>query len=227
MSHRFVGTGLVVAREGISTPSAPYLREGPEQCWKFSGRGNSGGASPPRAASGGGAWVHAPPQEKPKRQSDLGRFLLLSLSAPALPVAGSGVGENEGMRAARRCSRWLREGSVRAGATGDEEESVAPALPCVDCGLTGEDGAAAVGVYSVGFVGEKRNENGRGGGAKRGRVCGNGGDGFCGLGETRESWRLQEIFSFLSKARPAASQYEKVEASVFYPPGRLRMEDDR
>ncbi|KAJ6951188.1 hypothetical protein NC653_040542 [Populus alba x Populus x berolinensis] len=68
------------------------------------------------------------------------------------------------MRAARRCSRWLREGSVRAGATGDEEESVAPALPCVDCGLTGEDGAAAVGVYSAGFVGEKRNENGRGGG---------------------------------------------------------------
>jgi hypothetical protein len=28
-----------------------------------------------------------------------------------LPVAGSGLGENEGLRAARRRSRWLRESS--------------------------------------------------------------------------------------------------------------------
>jgi hypothetical protein len=41
-------------------------------------------ASSPRAADTGGAWVHAPPQEKPKRQGDLGRFLLLSLSALAV-----------------------------------------------------------------------------------------------------------------------------------------------
>ena len=32
-----------------------------------------------------------------------------------LPAAGSGLGEDEGLWASRRRSRWLREGSVRYG----------------------------------------------------------------------------------------------------------------
>jgi hypothetical protein len=46
-----------------------------------------------------------------------------SVVSVQLPVAGSGLGEDEGLRAARRRSRWLREGSVRVGENGDEEGS--------------------------------------------------------------------------------------------------------
>jgi hypothetical protein len=38
---------------------------------------NSGGASSPRATTTGGAWVHAPPQAKNRRQSGLGSASLL------------------------------------------------------------------------------------------------------------------------------------------------------
>lgn len=44
------------------------------------------------------------------------------LSRLQLLPAGSGLGDDEGLQGSRRRSRWLREGSVRAGATGDEEE---------------------------------------------------------------------------------------------------------
>ena len=44
------------------------------------------------------------------------------LSRLQLLAAGSGLGDNEGLRGSRWSSRWLRERPVRAGATGDEEE---------------------------------------------------------------------------------------------------------
>jgi hypothetical protein len=40
-----------------------------------------------------------------------------------LLAASSGLGEDKGLRTARRRSRWLREGLVRSGDNGDEEES--------------------------------------------------------------------------------------------------------
>jgi hypothetical protein len=47
---------------------------------------NSGGASPPRATVTGGAWVHAPPQEKTQQQGGLDRLLPLFFSSPAVKI---------------------------------------------------------------------------------------------------------------------------------------------
>ncbi|KAJ6925557.1 hypothetical protein NC651_010063 [Populus alba x Populus x berolinensis] len=71
------GKELVVVREGISTPNAPYLRNcrGALHACR-----NSAGASGPRAAATGGAWTHAPPRKDwdrgdPKQLPPLFTFL--------------------------------------------------------------------------------------------------------------------------------------------------------
>ncbi|KAJ6941989.1 hypothetical protein NC652_007927 [Populus alba x Populus x berolinensis] len=66
MRQRFAGKGLVVVREGISTPNAPYLRNSArKQCWEASGAENQWRRVFPRATATGGAWVHAPPRKNP------------------------------------------------------------------------------------------------------------------------------------------------------------------
>ncbi|KAJ6893105.1 hypothetical protein NC652_027197 [Populus alba x Populus x berolinensis] len=52
---RFAGKGLVVVREGISTPNTPYLRNSArEQCWEASGAENQWRHVFPRATATGG-----------------------------------------------------------------------------------------------------------------------------------------------------------------------------
>nr|TKR74781.1 hypothetical protein D5086_0000291930 [Populus alba] len=70
-----------------------------------------------------------------------------SVVSVQLLVAGSGLGENEGLRAARWRSRWLREGSVRAGENSDEEESRTVMSGC--CRVRSEMRGAATGLCRV------------------------------------------------------------------------------
>ncbi|KAL3565470.1 hypothetical protein D5086_033516 [Populus alba] len=125
---RFAGKGLIVVREGISTPNAPYLRTLPglhEQWWRVF----------PGATATGGAWVHAPPLENLKKQRCLERLLLLFNFLPAIygSVAIQSAAEGrsiemaggvvEGSQSAERSSRERREGENRPGKRLKEEET--------------------------------------------------------------------------------------------------------
>ncbi|KAJ6970173.1 hypothetical protein NC653_034674 [Populus alba x Populus x berolinensis] len=99
-----VGKGLVVVREGINTPNAPYLRNTfcttETVLGTSSGAENSGGASPPRATVTGGAWIHTPPRESPEKWVGLALFLL---PFPSLQTQQEGVTTERGWRCWGRC----------------------------------------------------------------------------------------------------------------------------